>query len=244
MSKKYKILAFFLILISFSLIFGACSQKDNKIVIFESEFKNGNSNVFGGFGTIFDENDGVILSRAQNKFVGPTTYFGKNESKNSVWALKGLTAEITMQLNADIATNKSFDWTFYLNNKNNQILAEVCVCFRKYENALRVGYSKSSGEESNLNATSFENKTAKTITVSGDYILSVSFYSNIENEILYNILLKNKKNDFIFEKNGEFLQNSNNINVNKDEIGGVRSASLSYMTIDSLKVKKLRLLEN
>ena len=106
-----------------------------------------------------------------------------------------------------------------------------------------VGHSQKTGENSNKENTSNEN--SKVIEKTGDYILQVSFYSNIKDEILFNITLTEKSNDEdIFVVSGEKLLDSDEKQIETSQVGGMRSVGLSYMTIESVKMKKVRLLEN
>lgn len=243
--QKFKIITAFFMLAVFAIIFGACSQKDNRTVVYENEFKDGNSSCFVEYGKIVDKSDSVILLKSEDKDASAITYFGKNEKKNSVWVDRGLAAEITFQIiPSEIDVNKCFNWTVVLNNNENNPLASVNVCFRKYQNLVRVGFSNKSSEESNQNATNFDNENAKSLSDANFYVLEVSFYSNIENEILYSIKLKDKENKMYFSVIGEGLKNADGEKIKASDIGGVRSAMLSYMTVPSLKIKKVRLLEN
>lgn len=243
MSKTKTIFAFFCMLICFSFLFSACTQKDSRAVIFENDFSQGNNSTFGTFGTIQDNDDKTIsLIKASNN-IGAITYF-KSDEKNSVWVDRGLTTEIIFELKpAEILKDECFDWTFVLNNLENNPLAQVVVSFRKFDHQLKVGSSQKSGEISNKENTSNEN--AKAVEKTSDYILQVSFYSNIKNEILYNILLTEKTNDEdIFIVNGEKLLDAEGNQILTEKVGGMRSVGLSYMTIPSIKLKKVRLLEN
>lgn len=246
MSKLKSFFAFFCLLISFSFIFTACSQKDSRAVVFENEFLKGNVSTFGTYGTIIDNEDKTITLLKSTNNVGPITYFGNSESKNSIWVDRGLTCELVFELKpAEIEIDDCFDWTFAVNNKEYNQLSQVVVSFRKFDKGLRVGFSQKSSEASNLESTKEENEKSKVIEKSGDYILQVSFYSNIKNEILFNIILTEKSNDEdVFVINGEKLLIADDNQIKTEEMGGIRSAGLSYMTLSSLKVKKVRLLEN
>lgn len=245
MSRTKSIFAFFCLLICFAFVFTACSQKDNRSVVFETEFKSGNEGTFGSYGTIIEkENQTLILEKSENN-IGPITYFGKTESKNSVWVDRGLAAELTFYLDPnEIETNECFDWTFVLNNKDFNPLSEVTVSFRKYEKGLRVGHSLKTGEEANKSATSEENQSSKKVEKSGYYVLEVSFYTNIKNEILYNVILKEKDKDEVLSSSGNQVKNSDGEKIDVKSVGGLRSAGLSYMTISSLTITRVRLLEN
>ena len=243
MSKTKTLFAFFCMLLSFSIIFSACSQKDSRPVIFENDFSKGNNSTFTSFGTIKDNEDKTISIVKSKDNIGAVCYFLK-DNKNSVWVDRGLTSELVFEIKpAEIETNECFDWSFVVNNLDNNPLSQVVVSFRKYDKGLMVGYSQKTGESANKENTS--NEKSKVIEKSSDYILQVSFYSNIKDEILFNITLTEKSNnEDIFVVNGEKLLDSDEKQIETSQVGGMRSVGLSYMTIDSIKMKKVRLLEN
>ena len=246
MSRTKTVYAFFCLLLCFAFLFSACSQKDNRSVIYENNFEKGNNNTFGTFGTIVENEDkSLTLKKSEDNNVGPISYFGKNENKNSSWVDRGLAAEITFELDPyKFETDESFNLTFTLNNKDFNSLAEVTVCFRKYNNGLRIGTAKTSGEETNITATQESNNKSKRIERSCNYTLEVSFYTSIKNEISYRVILKEEDGTKIYTEVFEKLENADRESVQPDQVGGFRSVSLSYMTTSEIKVKKLRLLEN
>ena len=243
MSKTKTLIAFFCMLLLFSIIFSACSQKDSRPVIFENDFSKGNNSTFTSFGTIKDNEDKTISIVKSKDNIGAVCYFSK-DNKNSVWVDRGVTSELVFEIKpAEIETNECFDWSFVVNNLDNNPLSQVVVSFRKYDKGLMVGYSQKTGEIANKESTS--NEKSKVIEKSSDYILQVSFYSNIKDEILFNITLTEKSNDEdIFVVNGEKLLDSDEKQIETSQVGGMRSVGLSYMTINSIKMKKVRLLEN
>lgn len=243
MSKTKTIFAFFCMLLLFSVIFSACSQKDSRPIIFENDFSKGNNSTFTSFGTIQNNNDKTISLIKSKDNIGPVCYFGK-ENKNSVWVDRGLTSELVFEIKpSEIETDKCFDWSFVINNLENSPLSQVVVSFRKYKKGLMVGHSQKTGENSNKENTSNEN--SKVIEKTGDYILQVSFYSNIKDEILFNITLTEKSNnEDIFVVSGEKLLDSDEKQIETSQVGGMRSVGLSYMNIETIKLKKVRLLEN
>lgn len=246
MSKTKSLFAFFCFLLSFAVVFSSCSQKDYRAVIFENDFSKGNNSTFGNYGTIVENLDESSITLIKgNDNVGAISYFG-NENKSSYFVDRGLTGELEFELKpSEIETNNCFDWTFVINNTEDNPLAEVVVSFRKYEKQLRVGFSQKSGEAANQNSTSIENEKSKVIEKTGDYLLQVSFYSNIKDEILFNVRLVEKSNEEeVFVISGEKLLDADEKQIESKQIGGMRSVGLSYMTIPSIKLKKIRLLEN
>ena len=246
MKVRYRLTAIFLFMLCFCFVLTACNQKDSKITVFESEFKDGNNDVFGGYGTVVSNDDFTIsLIKSENSLVGPLSYFGQNEKKNSVWTNSGLEAEIELKLNpTDFEVNDYFNISFYINNKQNEILTSVSFCFRKFQNALRVGTSKKSGEENNLLATDFNNEEAKTITENKRYKLICSFYSSIDSKLLCTLKIEDDNKKEIFSSSPKYLLLENNEEVNISSVGGIRCVWLDLMNTQFLVVDKIHLYEN
>ena len=247
MNVKKIYFAFFIFMLSFSFVLGACTQKDNRTIVFEADYEALEpSTYFGTYGSIrkADKNGAIILIKSASTDVGPLTYFG-TETRNVTWVDRGLAVELTMDIKLeDYKTNDAFNWTITLNNDENQILTNLSVCFRKYENGLRVGHSTKSSEESNINATKTENEESQLISEDGKYVLEVSFYSNKEDLILYNIIVKNEKNEKVLNIKSQNLTDANDSNIKTEYVGGLRSAWLSYMTAQSVTLDKIRIVEN
>ena len=242
MKKFY--FAFFIFMISFSFLLGACTQKDNRTVVFETDFTSlQSSTFFGTYGNVKELDSGIELIKSKTSNVGPLTYFG-TKTRNVNWVDRGLSVEATIDIDLEkFKTGDAFNLTVTLNNKDNQILTGVSACFRKFDNGLRIGYSQESYEEDNFKATEPVNESSQLINKNGVYVLEISFYTNKDNIILYNISLKNEDDKKIFNIKAQPLKiDSENVYV--ESVGGIRSFWLSYMTAESVTLKKLRITEN
>lgn len=228
---RSKLITFFCLLLTFSILISSCSQNDCRRVIFENDFKNGNNNTFVEYGKIEENSDSLTLYQIDG--VGPLTYFGKNESKNSTFTSSGLYSEISMNIKLDdYLENEYFCWNFALNNNNDEILTNVKVYFKKVSTGLEINFVQ--------NAQNSE--VLYTISEDGEYVFEISFYSSVKDEILFNLTIK-KDNKKIFSSQGNSLKIGED-SVKTDEVKGMRYAFLSEMTVEKIEVKKVRLLEN
>lgn len=246
MKLKYRLTAFFLFMLCFSFVLTACNQKESKITIFESEFKDGNNNIFGGYGSVISNDDFTItLVKSENALIGPLSYFGQNEKKNSVWTNSGLEAEVDLKINpTEFKTNDFFNVSFYVNNKQNEIISFVSFCFRKFQNALRVGISKKTGAENNLLATDFNNEEAKTLTENMEYKLLCSFYSSTDNKLVCTLKIEDKNKKEIFVSSPKYLIFDDSKEIDISSVGGVRCVWIDLMNTQFLVVDKIFLYEN
>ncbi len=246
MKVKYRLTAFFLFMLCFCVILTACNQKNSKITVFESEFKDGNNDIFGGYGTVVSNDDFTIsLIKSEKFLVGPLSYFGQNENKNSVWTNSGLEAEIELKINPEeFNVNDYFNISFYINNKQNEVLTSVRFCFRKFQNALRVGTSKKTGIENNLLATDFNNAEAKTLTENKAYKFICSFYSSVENKLLCTLKIEDSNKNEIFLSTPKYLLLDNNEEIDISSVGGFRCVWIDLMNTQFLVVDKIHLYEN
>lgn len=223
-------------------------------VLFKKSFTGGtNNDVFMDtyYGAIEESaaDNSVILKAEANgaKFSGPNTYFGEDD-KNLEWKELGMTVLMKIYIDKnEMEENDFFNITLAVNNKTPSYYNERSLYFRKYADAVKVGYMMSGSDEAiNLEATG--NAGAVTLET-GWYVVKYNLhtYDNAGTEtVRVDISLLKEDGTVVFDaaKDQKFVNGALE-EITPDTIGGIRYLWLSAMSEQAqVKVSSLKIIEN
>lgn len=195
MKKIFKTLCVAMLL-TFSVLVVACN---GPMTIWQSDFKNGNQNVFGVYGTPQEnkEKGYVTLSPVEGENYSSSSYFGKNTEKNFPWEQGGLTVSLTVEVNkSQLITGKYAVWSLALNETDGSYITEQPTFFIGDSDGVYFVY-KFTGVETDYEALKNEQSAVK--LVDGKYTVNYVFTINEQNEVILKVTLNNHMNQEVYK---------------------------------------------
>lgn len=224
-------------------------------VLYQADFSNANDNAFKTYSdgadvstvTVNTNDKYVVLGKNEAEHSGYTS-FGK-ENKNTEIDFNKAVVTVTVEIkSADMQNGDGFNWSIAANDKQGNYKAERSVYVGKIEDKVKVGYVwGGSGKDENTAAISKQNAAE---LADGKYDISFAFKTE-NNVITSKITVANEQGTVVFEEdnvnwgNSDFDDAANQlfVNLNADEVGGLRYGWFSWQSFDNLKVFGLKIVQ-
>ncbi len=155
--------------------------------LWQSDFSEGNNNVFGIYGTVVDNEDNTItLKKDASGNYSASTYFGQ-KSKNYDWQQGGMNVELKVYVDTNVLTNGNyFVWSLAINELDGTYLTELPVFFIGTSGGVKFAYSFTGVDADYTTIANLENSATLT---SGYYTINYKFKTEENGEIKATVTL-------------------------------------------------------